>query len=77
MHHVMLYRIKICIWTFGLISSFISGTMRNACLQVRRTVKIVNSRFKHTLVLVRHGESTWNQENKFTGIQLNIIRLIY
>eukprot|EP01036_Dinobryon_divergens_P026557 gene26557-35225_t len=41
--------------------------MRNACLQVRRTVKIVNSRFKHTLVLVRHGESTWNQENKFTG----------
>lgn len=22
---------------------------------------------KHTLVLVRHGESTWNQENKFTG----------
>eukprot|EP00592_Proboscia_alata_P010306 CAMPEP_0194355444 /NCGR_PEP_ID=MMETSP0174-20130528/3351_1 /TAXON_ID=216777 /ORGANISM="Proboscia alata, Strain PI-D3" /LENGTH=300 /DNA_ID=CAMNT_0039124719 /DNA_START=29 /DNA_END=931 /DNA_ORIENTATION=- len=21
----------------------------------------------HTLVLVRHGESTWNQENKFTG----------
>lgn len=24
-------------------------------------------RSKHTLVLVRHGESTWNQENKFTG----------
>lgn len=22
---------------------------------------------KYTLVLVRHGESTWNQENKFTG----------
>ena len=22
---------------------------------------------KHTLVLVRHGESTWNNENKFTG----------
>eukprot|EP00546_Thalassionema_frauenfeldii_P014251 CAMPEP_0178912862 /NCGR_PEP_ID=MMETSP0786-20121207/10510_1 /TAXON_ID=186022 /ORGANISM="Thalassionema frauenfeldii, Strain CCMP 1798" /LENGTH=283 /DNA_ID=CAMNT_0020585515 /DNA_START=133 /DNA_END=984 /DNA_ORIENTATION=- len=22
---------------------------------------------KHTLVLVRHGESTWNSENKFTG----------
>ena len=22
---------------------------------------------KHTLVLVRHGESTWNDENKFTG----------
>ncbi|GMI27672.1 hypothetical protein TrCOL_g10930 [Triparma columacea] len=24
-------------------------------------------RNKHTLVLVRHGESTWNLENKFTG----------
>lgn len=24
-------------------------------------------REKHTLVLVRHGESTWNLENKFTG----------
>jgi 2,3-bisphosphoglycerate-dependent phosphoglycerate mutase len=22
---------------------------------------------KHTLVLVRHGESSWNLENKFTG----------
>ena len=22
---------------------------------------------KHTLVLVRHGESTWNKENLFTG----------
>ncbi|MCE9543656.1 MAG: histidine phosphatase family protein, partial [Verrucomicrobia bacterium] len=21
----------------------------------------------HTLVLIRHGESTWNQENRFTG----------
>lgn len=21
----------------------------------------------HRLILVRHGESTWNQENKFTG----------
>ena len=24
-------------------------------------------RSKHTLVLVRHGESTWNQSNQFTG----------
>ena len=21
----------------------------------------------HTLVLLRHGESTWNKENRFTG----------
>jgi 2,3-bisphosphoglycerate-dependent phosphoglycerate mutase len=26
-----------------------------------------HARDKHTLVLVRHGESTWNLENKFTG----------
>jgi 2,3-bisphosphoglycerate-dependent phosphoglycerate mutase len=25
------------------------------------------NRGKHTLVLIRHGESTWNEENKFTG----------
>ena len=25
------------------------------------------SRLKFTLVLVRHGESSWNKENKFTG----------
>lgn len=24
-------------------------------------------RGKHTLVLIRHGESSWNKENKFTG----------
>jgi len=24
-------------------------------------------RFKHTLVFVRHGESTWNESNQFTG----------
>lgn len=28
------------------------------------TIQFAN---KHTLVLVRHGESTWNLENKFTG----------
>jgi 2,3-bisphosphoglycerate-dependent phosphoglycerate mutase len=25
------------------------------------------SAHSHTLVLLRHGESTWNRENKFTG----------
>lgn len=28
---------------------------------------VVQAADKHTLVLVRHGESTWNLENKFTG----------
>jgi len=26
-----------------------------------------STRLQHTIVLVRHGESTWNEENKFTG----------
>jgi len=28
---------------------------------------VVDVREKHTLILVRHGESTWNLENRFTG----------
>jgi len=28
---------------------------------------VIQAADKHTLVLVRHGESTWNLENKFTG----------
>jgi 2,3-bisphosphoglycerate-dependent phosphoglycerate mutase len=31
------------------------------------SILYTGSRSKFTLVLVRHGESTWNQENKFTG----------
>jgi len=32
-----------------------------------RNVAVIQAAEKHTLVLVRHGESTWNLENKFTG----------
>lgn len=32
-----------------------------------RQHSLLNSREKHTLVLVRHGESEWNKENRFTG----------
>merc|ERR1712127_1167926 len=32
-----------------------------------RSFAAVQTADKHTLVLVRHGESTWNLENKFTG----------
>ena len=28
------------------------------------------ARGKHTVVLVRHGESIWNMENRFTGPQI-------
>lgn len=33
----------------------------------RSFAPIIQACDKHTLVLVRHGESTWNLENKFTG----------
>ena len=33
----------------------------------RRSFAAIQAADKHTLVLVRHGESTWNLENKFTG----------
>lgn len=33
----------------------------------RKFIMTPFSRSKYTLVLVRHGESTWNNENKFTG----------
>ncbi|KAL3930668.1 MAG: hypothetical protein SGBAC_011663 [Bacillariaceae sp.] len=32
-----------------------------------RSFAAVQTADKHTLVLVRHGESTWNLENRFTG----------
>jgi len=34
---------------------------------LKRSFAAVQAADKHTLVLVRHGESTWNLENKFTG----------
>lgn len=36
-------------------------------LLTRVRTSLAPSRTKYTLVLVRHGESTWNEENKFTG----------
>jgi len=33
----------------------------------KTVVPVLQIAYKHTLVLVRHGESTWNLENKFTG----------
>lgn len=36
-------------------------------LYFRHSFAAVQTADKHTLILVRHGESTWNLENKFTG----------
>eukprot|EP00518_Triparma_eleuthera_P004419 CAMPEP_0182463846 /NCGR_PEP_ID=MMETSP1319-20130603/8016_1 /TAXON_ID=172717 /ORGANISM="Bolidomonas pacifica, Strain RCC208" /LENGTH=301 /DNA_ID=CAMNT_0024663435 /DNA_START=14 /DNA_END=919 /DNA_ORIENTATION=+ len=46
----------------SLLSSSLSSLGRHT-----RQTHIPFCRQKHTLVLVRHGESTWNLENKFTG----------
>jgi len=49
---------------FATRSAFSSVARR--CLN-NRSIAQVQAADKHTLVLVRHGESTWNLENKFTG----------
>lgn len=45
-------------------STLLNSTRR---LAVGRSFAAIQAADKHTLVLVRHGESTWNLENKFTG----------
>ena len=54
------------------ISSFIvrgilQGSSSSSSSLKRNTVSTILTAKKHTLVLVRHGESTWNLQNKFTG----------
>lgn len=36
-------------------------------MMVATSVAAIQEAYKHTLILVRHGESTWNLENRFTG----------
>jgi 2,3-bisphosphoglycerate-dependent phosphoglycerate mutase len=45
-------------------TAFASASRR---LATGRSFAAIQAADKHTLVLVRHGESTWNLENKFTG----------
>jgi len=47
--------------------SFIGRSMRNGITASATTASSSQLCMKYTLVLVRHGESTWNSENKFTG----------
>src|SRR4029450_5691557 len=37
------------------------------CRQLRRPGSLPGARAMKKLVLLRHGESLWNQENRFTG----------
>jgi 2,3-bisphosphoglycerate-dependent phosphoglycerate mutase len=47
------------------MSSFLPNRASQA--SSRGTIKASHLCMKYTLVLVRHGESTWNKENLFTG----------
>eukprot|EP01041_Mallomonas_annulata_P006347 gene6347-12835_t len=55
-------------YSFAL-SGLLSKTQQLKMISRSMNIRMFGSvnRMKHTLVLVRHGESTWNQENKFTG----------
>jgi 2,3-bisphosphoglycerate-dependent phosphoglycerate mutase len=48
-----------------------AGTLGRRHLALNRAPNMARvggqQRSKHTLVLIRHGESTWNQSNQFTG----------
>ena len=46
-----------------------SNYYRNSIMLLRATQRALRSgaRRKSTVVMMRHGESTWNLENKFTG----------
>ncbi|GAX12380.1 2,3-bisphosphoglycerate-dependent phosphoglycerate mutase [Fistulifera solaris] len=43
------------------------ASVRSVSRSALRSFGAVQTADKHTLILVRHGESTWNLENKFTG----------
>mmetsp|Transcript_8488 Transcript_8488/g.11127 ORF Transcript_8488/g.11127 Transcript_8488/m.11127 type:complete len:285 (+) Transcript_8488:108-962(+) len=50
---------------FSLAKVFGSSHLSQAVLRAPLTCHV--SANKHTLVLIRHGESQWNMENRFTG----------
>jgi len=52
---------------FALKTLFVGRSAARVAPNVRNLVALQQTADKHTLVLVRHGESTWNLENKFTG----------
>jgi len=47
--------------------SFFAFFLCWSLLKYKHNNSFAGTRDKHTLVLVRHGESTWNLANKFTG----------
>jgi len=63
------------LWTIAVNWLALSSafTSNNALLRSMRGMRMEKRsckgslEMKHTLVLLRHGESTWNKENRFTG----------
>eukprot|EP01041_Mallomonas_annulata_P005780 gene5780-11680_t len=55
-----------CSWISTAFRS--TGLMQRSCINGQnRLLSMTNKEAVHTLVLLRHGESTWNDENRFTG----------
>ena len=69
-HHGLLMRFCVVVTSFLLGSFSCSNTNFLFALYILSLSKAATSsclEMKYTLVLVRHGESTWNNENRFTG----------
>eukprot|EP00904_Undaria_pinnatifida_P010651 jgi/Undpi1/6716/HiC_scaffold_20.g09195.m1 len=57
-------------WQYWMLSTLSRTSARLAVRHSRRHAVIASGgafNEKHTLVLIRHGESQWNLENRFTG----------
>ncbi len=73
-HPVKVYFFRVFLRLVGQYLK-VSINMFKSDFLVRPTLSMVQAktaitsfmRLKHTLVLVRHGESTWNKSNQFTG----------
>lgn len=64
MESMMLMLVLVCLLVSGALSFSIRGTTASTRLGA---VSRGQMKMDHKLVLVRHGESTWNQEGLFTG----------
>lgn len=56
-----------CITTSNAFTSNNAFARSMRRMRTERTTSKSHLCMKHTLVLLRHGESTWNKENRFTG----------
>src|SRR5689334_13217005 len=45
----------------------VNAEVKPPAFRVRQPYRVILRAVMPTLILLRHGESTWNQENRFTG----------